>query len=425
MFELETMDNGLRIVTAHNADAPSATALVMYGVGSRFETAEQCGIAHFAEHMFFKGTERRPSARDISVEIDGIGGEFNAFTGKEYTGYYVKCAAEHLTLAVDVLQDQLLHSTFDAEEIEREKGVIIEEMNMYRDTPMRYIGNVYDELMYGDQPLGWDIVGTEQVIRGADRNLFMSFLDRWYTANRCVVGLSGNVSDEARELVRSSFAGIRAANEGSRPDATWEQHGPRVQVYHKASDQAHIAIGLRAPGYMHEDRYPIAVLNAILGGGMSSRLFVEVRERLGLCYYVRSMHDSYSETGSFLVMAGVDTERIDLAITTIINELWKILAEGPDEQEFTKAKNYLKGRFVLGIEDPRGLIMYGVRKEAIEDGIREPAETLAAFDAVTIDDVQRVARSLLNPDMLNLAVLGPFDDEERFLQLLHPTVVAV
>ncbi|MCW2961682.1 MAG: hypothetical protein JWM90_2069 [Thermoleophilia bacterium] len=425
MFQHETLENGVRLLTAHQDEAPSATALVMFGVGSRFETPEQCGIAHFAEHMFFKGTERRPTARDISVEIDGIGGDFNAFTGKEYTGYYVKCAAEHLTLAVDVLADMLLQSKFDGEEIEREKGVILEEMAMYRDLPQRYVGNVYDELLYGDTPLGWDIVGTEDVIKGADRDLFRSFIDRWYTANRVVVGLAGNVSAEAKAKVSESFLDIGAANEGTRATAQWSQDGPQVKLHHKDSEQAHLLLGVRAPGLDSSDRYAIGVMNAILGGGMSSRLFTEIRERRGLCYYVYSHHDAYTDAGSMVVAAGVDTNRIDLAITTILEELDKLAKEGPDDAEFQKAKNYLKGKFVLGVEDPRGLIMFGARREVVEDGYWEPKQALDAIDAVSMDDVRRVARELFSSEQRNLAVVGPFDDQERFEKLLAPATAAV
>lgn len=418
MFQRETLDNGVRLLTSHTDEAPSATALVMFGVGSRYETAAQCGIAHFAEHMFFKGTERRPTARDISVEVDGIGGDFNAFTGKEYTGYYVKCAAEHLDLAVDVLSDMLLHSKFDSEEIDREKGVILEEMNMYRDLPQRYVGNVYDSLLYGDTPLGWDIVGTEDVIKGADRDLFRSFIDRWYTANRVVVGLAGNVSASAKAKVAESFLDIPAANDGTRDAASWSQDGPQVRVHFKESEQAHLLLGMRSVGLDSPDRFAIGVMNAILGGGMSSRLFTEVRERRGLCYYVYSHHDAYMDAGSVVVAAGVDTGRIELAITTILEELDKLAKEGPDEAEFTKAKNYLKGKFVLGVEDPRGLIMFGARREAVEGGYWEPAQALAAIDAVTIDDVRRVARETFDVQNANLAVVGPYDDAERFERLL-------
>jgi predicted Zn-dependent peptidase len=426
MFEFETIDNGVRLLTAPREDSPSATALVMFGVGSRFEQAQQSGIAHFAEHMFFKGTERRPTARDISVEIDGIGGDFNAFTGKEYTGYYVKCAAEHLDLAVDVLADMLLHSKFDPDEIEREKGVILEEMAMYRDLPQRYVGNVYDELLFGDTPLGWDIIGTEEVIKGADRDLFTSFTDRWYTANRTVVGLSGNVSASAKASVAEKFLALPGANEGTREDAKWAQNdGPRVKIHYKDSEQAHLLLGVRAPGLMEGDRYALGVMNAILGGGMSSRLFTEVRERRGLCYYVSSHHDAYTDAGSLVVAAGVDVNRIDLAITTIQEEMWKLVDEGPDQAEFTKAKNYLKGKFVLGLEDTRGLIMFGARREAVEDGYWEPAKALAAIEAVTMEDVRKVARDVFDREQLNLAVVGPFKDEERFAKLLAPATASV
>jgi len=425
MFQFDQLDNGVRMLSAHRDDSPSATALVMFGVGSRFEAPHQRGIAHFAEHMFFKGTERRPTARDISVEIDGIGGDFNAFTGKEYTGYYVKCASEHLELAVDVLADMLLHSTFDPEEIEREKGVILEEMAMYRDLPQRYVGTVYDELLYGDTPLGWDIIGTEEVIKGADRDLFTGFTDRWYTANRTVVGLAGNVSDSVKSSVAEKFLAIPGANEGTKSPADWSQDGPQVRIHHKDSEQAHLLLGVRAPGLESGDRYALSVLNAILGGGMSSRLFTEVRERRGLCYYVYSHHDAYTDAGSLVVAAGVDTGRIDLAITTIIEELWKLADDGPDDAEFRKAKNYLKGKFVLGIEDTRGLIMFAARREAVEDGYWEPAKALAAIEAVTIEDVRRVAKQLFDRQSLNLAVVGPFEDEARFEALLAPAAASV
>ncbi|MCZ4495827.1 MAG: processing protease, partial [Thermoleophilia bacterium] len=277
----------------------------------------------------------------------------------------------------------------------------------------------------GDTPLGWDIVGTEDVIKGADRDLFRSFIDRWYTANRVVVGLAGNVSAEAKAKVSESFLEIGAANEGTRATAKWSQDGPQVKLHHKDSEQAHLLLGVRAPGLDSSDRYAIGVMNAILGGGMSSRLFTEIRERRGLCYYVYSHHDAYTDAGSMVVAAGVDTNRIDLAITTILEELDKLAKEGPDDAEFQKAKNYLKGKFVLGVEDPRGLIMFGARREVVEDGYWEPKQALDAIDAVSMDDVRRVARELFSSEQRNLAVVGPFDDQERFEKLLAPATAAV
>ncbi len=424
MFERHVLDNDVRVITAQQ-DVQSATALVMFGAGSRNEERHQSGIAHFAEHMFFKGTERRPHARDISVEIDGIGGEFNAFTGKEYTGYYVKCAAEHLSLAVDVLSDMLLHSRFDAEEIEREKGVILEEMNMYHDMPVSYIQNVYDQLFWGDHPLGWDIIGHEDVIRGADRDLFMGFLDRWYTGNRTVVGLAGKVDPAVIEQVDEQFQAIPASTPGSALRADRSQSGPQVRVHRKGSDQAHLSLGVPALSSLDDDRYALNVLNAILGGGMSSRLFVEVRERLGLCYYVRSSPHAYTDAGTLVVQAGVDIDRIELAIEVIQRELFRVLEEAPPQEEVDKARNYLKGHLVLRVEDPRGLAMFGVTEEAVRNRLLEPEESLARLDAVTRDDVVRVAREVLRTDLLNLAVIGPFEDDARFADLVGAGAASV
>ena len=217
MFELQHFDNGTRLLTAPQADAQSTCVMVMYAVGSRYEDDATGGISHFAEHLFFKGTERRPTARVIATEIDGIGAEFNAFTGKEYTGYYVKCAKEHVPVAIDVLGDMLLHSLFDAEEIEREKGVIVEEMNMYLDTPTSYLPGVYDRLCYGDTPLGRDIIGTPETVRAATRETFTRHLARWYVPSRTVIGLGGAVTDSARAAVEALFGTLPAARERRRP----------------------------------------------------------------------------------------------------------------------------------------------------------------------------------------------------------------
>src|SRR4249920_18408 len=214
-FERTTLPNGLRVVTADMPQAKSVACFVMIAAGSRYETRESSGIAHFAEHMFFKGTERRPTARQIAGEIDAIGGEFNAFTGKEYTGYYVKCAAEHRDVALDVLVDMLRHSLLDKEEIEREKGVIVEEMNMYFDTPRDFIDSVYDGLLYGDQPLGWDIIGTKETVRSASRETFIGYLDRWYRSPRMVAGLAGNVGGDALDRLESLLGDVRDGETGA------------------------------------------------------------------------------------------------------------------------------------------------------------------------------------------------------------------
>jgi predicted Zn-dependent peptidase len=416
VFELTRLANGTRVVTAPMPHAQSVTCVVMYAAGSRYETAEASGIAHFAEHMFFKGTERRPDARAISTEIDGIGGEFNAFTGKEVTAYYVKCAAEGRDLALDVLADMLRHSLLDAEEIEREKGVIVEEMNMYFDTPRSYIGSVYERLLYGDQPLGWDIIGRKESVQAATRETFTSFIDGWYRPDRTIIGVGGQVGDGLPARLEALFGDADAQATGAAQPASFSETGP-VAVHTKQSDQAHLILGARGYPTTHPDRYVAQLVATVLGGGMSSRLFTEVRERRGLAYYCFASSGSYADAGSLSAQAGVDINRIDDAVSTIAGELRRIAAEPVPAEELEKARNFAKGRFVLGLENPHGTIMFGVRRTALEGEPREPADVLAGLDAVTVEDVQRVAQDILG-DRLFLSVIGPFDDPARFEGLL-------
>jgi predicted Zn-dependent peptidase len=416
-FERHTLDNGLRVLTANLDHAQSVTCMVMLAAGSRYETPDTNGIAHFSEHMFFKGTERRPSAREIAGEVDSIGGEFNAFTGKEYTAYYVKCAAEHRDIALDVLADMLRNSRFDGEEIEREKGVIIEEMNMYFDTPRDYIGGVYEQLLYGDQPLGWDIIGRKETVRGATRDTFMGYLNNWYKPPRMVVGIAGKIGDDALERATALFGDLPAGETGE-PEPARAYQNERVRVFTKQSDQAHVILGVPSYPLEHPDRYPLQMVATVLGGGMSSRLFTEVRERRGLAYYVFGLNHSYTDAGSLYSQAGVDINRIDEAVTTIAAELRKIAAETVPADELEKARNFTKGRFVLQLESPQGLILFGLRKEVLERRAPDPEEVLAGVDAVTAEDVQRVAQDLISAESLRLALIGPFEDAARFEALL-------
>ncbi len=416
-FERTILSNGTRVLTAPISSAQSVACFVMFASGSRYERREESGIAHFAEHMFFKGTERRPTARDIATEIDGIGGEFNAFTGKEVTAYYVKCAAETRDIALDVLVDMLRNSLFDADEIEREKGVIVEEMNMYADTPRSYVGNVWDRHAYGDQPLGWDIIGTEETVRAATRQTFLDYLGRWYRPERTVIGLGGRIGDGLHERLEELLGDVPAEPTGTPDPLAPIGNGSAVRIHTKQSDQAHIVLG--APSYPtgHPDRYVVQLLATVLGGGMSSRLFTEVRERRGLAYYVFCGNSSYADAGTIAAQAGVDITRIDDAVTTVAHELRQAATEPVPTDELEKARAFAKGRFVLGLESPHATIMFGLRREVLEGSATEPEEVLAGLDAVTVEDVQRVAHDLLGGG-LRLALIGPFDDPTRFEQLL-------
>ena len=417
VFERHTLANGLRVLTAPVPQAQSVSCFVMLAAGSRYETAETNGIAHFAEHMFFKGTDRRPTARDIAGEIDAIGGEFNAFTGKEYTGYYVRCAADTRDVALDVLVDMLRRSKFDAEEIEREKGVIVEEMNMYFDTPRDFIGGVYENLLYGDQPLGWDIIGRKETVRGATRETFLDYVDRWYRPSRMVVGVGGKLGGGLLPRLEELLGDLEPRETGEPTPVRIPENGARVRVHTKPSDQAHLVLGVRSRPLRDPDRYVLQLLSTVLGGGMSSRLFTEVRERRGLAYYVFGTNHSYTDTGSLYAQSGVDINRIDDAISTIVEQFRLLASEPVPADELEKARNFAKGRFVLQLESPHGQIMFGLRREVLEGEATEPTEVLAALDAVTAEDVQRVAREVL-ADGFRLAVIGPFEDAERFEQLL-------
>jgi predicted Zn-dependent peptidase len=420
VFERETLSNGVRLLAAPMPQVQSVACFIMLAAGSRYETADTNGIAHFAEHMFFKGTERRPTAQQIGLELDGIGAEFNAFTGKEYTGYYVKCAAEHREHSFDVLVDMLRHSKFEPEEIEREKGVIVEEMNMYFDTPRDYISGVYHQLLYDDTPLGWDIIGRKETVRAAKRETFLDYVEKWYRAPRMVVGVAGNYPDSVGGELEALLGEVEGGDPGGPPplEGLPNGSGPRVKVHSKESDQAHICIGVPSYALVHPDRYALQLVGTVLGTGMSSRLFTEVRERRGLAYYVFATNHSYTDTGTLYSQAGVDINRIDEAIETIARELRKIADEPVPADELEKAKNVTKGRFVLQTESPHGMIMFGLRREVLEGKAAEPEEVLEEVDKVTADDVQRVAQDVIGRNGLNLALIGPFDDPERFEKLL-------
>jgi predicted Zn-dependent peptidase len=419
VYERHTLSNGLRVLTAPLGHAQSVACYVMFAAGSRYENASNRGIAHFAEHMFFKGTERRPTARDIAMEVDSIGGEFNAFTSKEYTGYYIRCAGERRDQAFDVLVDMLRNSKFDSEELEREKGVIIEEMNMYVDTPRDYIGSVYEELLFGSNPLGWETLGTKETIENASRQTFLDYLGAWYHPSRTVVGCAGAVGDDLVSTLEGLVGDIPEAGTGAPEAATIEKTTePRVRIHRKDSDQANVALGVPSYPNDHPDRYALQLLGTVLGTGMSSRLFLEVRERRGLAYYVFAFNNSFTDTGTLYAQAGVDLKRTEEAVKVIADEFKKMADEQVPADELEKARALAKGRFVLATESPNGLLVSGLRREVLEGKAAEPTEILAGLDAVTAEDIQRVAQDVIGGSGLRCAVIGPFDDEDKFRALL-------
>jgi predicted Zn-dependent peptidase len=415
------LPNGLRVITVPMPSFESATVMVMVGAGSRYETAANNGISHFLEHMAFKGTEKRPNAQAIASLIDGIGGEFNAFTSKEVTGFFVKSAANHVDLCLDILSDMLQNSKLDATEIEKEKGVILEEINLYEDTPMRKIGDVYEGLLYGDTPMGWDIAGRKEVIKAITRDNFASYMGSLYSAHNITVVVAGGVEvADVEAKVDKYFNGMRRFDTVGYSKLVENQVKPDLTIKQKTTEQVHIGIGFRTVSIDNPKKHSLSVLSAILGGGMSSRLFSEVREKRGLAYYVRTSSEHYEDGGNMASTAGLDPKRVDEGIEVIVEEYAKFAkgAANLTKEELEKAKEYLKGHFVLELEDSRSVAAYYAGAELLEKEIEDPTQIMEKIEKVSLEEVEVAAKEFFKESTLNLAIIGNFDDRQRFEKLL-------
>lgn len=420
-YHKKILPNGLRVLTIPMPSLESATVLVMVAAGSRYETKESNGISHFLEHMAFKGTERRPSAMDISSLIDGMGGEFNAFTGKETTGYYIKSAKDRIETSLDLLADMLMHSKFDPKEIDKERGVIIEEINMYEDMPARKIGDIYEELLYGDVPMGWDIAGRKENIQTIQRENFITYMDSLYSASNMTIVVAGGIDEEKTvELVEKYFSPMKQFNPQTYERVKESQTTPAVLVKKKQTEQAHLALGVRTISIASPKRYALSVLSAILGGGMSSRLFHEVREKRGLAYYVRTGTDEYADVGGIVTTAGIDPKRVTEAVSVMMEEYRKVGhgAMNLSDEELTKAKEFLKGHLVLDLEDSRSVAGFYAHQELLEEQIENPADVIENIDKVTKDELELVGKEFFVENTLNLALIGNFEDGQKFQDLL-------
>lgn len=421
-FNRSLLPNGLRVITVPMPALESATVIVMVGAGSRYEDKRINGISHFFEHMAFKGTEKRPSAMEISSLIDGMGGEFNAFTGKEITGYYIKSAKGQVETSLELLADMLMHSKLDPVEIDKERGVIMEEINMIEDNPMRKLGDLYEELLYGDTPMGWDIAGSKENIKTISQQDFRDYMGSLYSADNTTVVVAGGIDPkETLEKIEKYFSPMNKFDTYKPLPVVEDQKVPKVLIKHKKTEQIHIALGVRTVALNSPKRYPLSVLAALLGGGMSSRLFHEVREKRGLAYYIRSNSDEYTDAGTFVTNAGIDPKRVTEAIEVIVSEYQKV-AQGKMElgdQELKKAKEFLKGHLVLGLEDSNSVAGFYGHQELLEDKIENPAEIIAQIENVTKEEVEAVGREFFLTDTLNLALIGDFEDRQRLEELLR------
>lgn len=415
------LKNGLRVITIPMPSFESVTVMVMVGAGSRYETDKNNGISHFLEHMAFKGTQKKPNAQVIASLIDGIGGEFNAFTSKEVTGYFVKSAVTHVDLCLDILSDMLQNSKLEEAEIQREKGVILEEINLYEDTPARKIGDIYEGLLYGDTPMGWDIAGRKEVIKQITRKDFVDYMSSLYSADNITVVVAGGIeAKKSEEMVEKYFKEMKSFDTLRYEKLYQNQVKPALYIKHKDTEQVHVAVGFRTVSIDSPEKHTLSVLAAILGGGMSSRLFSEVREKRGLAYYVRTSSEHFQDGGNIVSTAGLDPKRLEEGIAVIIEEYSKF-AKGKaslTEKELSKAKEYLKGHLVLELEDSRSVAAFYAQAELLEKEIETADELIGKIDKVTLKEVEDVAKKYFKNETLNLAIIGNFTDRQKFEKLL-------
>ncbi len=421
MVKKTNFGSGLRLVTKNLPNTQAVTVLVLVGAGSRYETKEINGISHFLEHMFFKGAKRYRNAREVSGAIDAVGGDFNAFTGKEYAGYYVKVAADKIDTALDVLSDMLINARLATAEIDKERGVILEEYNMYQDTPMYQIGWNFEKLLFGDQPLGWDQVGTKDLIAGVSSRQFRAYLRDLYTADNTVVAVAGNFDRDALvKKVEKKFVFPAARLKKSYGFSPFEPDNSPVRVHlrEKKTEQAHVVAGFPSCSAGSPDYFAARLLAVIMGGNMSSRMFLSVREQQGLAYYIHTATDEYQDVGTISTNAGVSVGKIDQALRSIIEQYHLAAAKGFSAEELKKAQAFLSGKIVLRLEDSEEYAHLIGKYELLQDRLVALEDLRQGIAAVKLSQLNRVANELFKLDALRLAVIGPYEDSARFDKII-------
>lgn len=418
-YTKRTLPNGLTIIEVPSNDAESVVVDFFVKTGSRSETAKENGISHFLEHFLFKGTKKYPSAYAISALVDSIGGEMNANTGKEHTQYYIKAASSQLPLIFEVLTDMIQNPLLDAEELEREKGVIVEELNMYKDTPSVEVENILEQAMWPKDALGRDIGGTKELVTKFTREMFLDYIGRHYQTPNMILGISGKYdSSQVHKLIDQYWKKYPKKKFHGWDKAKDKQTKPRLKITYKDTQQAHLSMGFKGFAYGDPRGAATSVLASVLGGGMSSRLFTEVRERRGLAYYVRAMPGSYQDTGVFNIGSGVKVDKIHEAIQVIMAELKKISQASVDDVELKKAKEFIKGKTTLALEDNQVRLDWFLERAAFYKSMETPADAFKRIDAVTAAQVQKVAKEIFKDKNLTLAVIGPYKSDKEFKKLL-------
>lgn len=418
MYELSQFDNGLRLVTVTMPHAYSISMGLYLKVGSRYESDTDAGASHFIEHLLFKGTERRPSPRDVALAIEGVGGSINASTGRETTNYYVRVSRDDFHLAADVLVDMLRNSRFLPTDIEREAQVIVEEINESLDMPDDIAFMEAQQMLFPNHPLGRDIAGTRETVRGLTRNALLEYMAQGYTPDNTVVAIAGPIThDQARDVVGDLLHDWHGGNQLSAIMAT-PTIGPRTKALYRPVEQSHVVLTTRAYDRFHPDRFALSLLNGLLGEGMSSRLFIAIREELGLAYSVYSYTGSMQDAGTFAVYAAVDGGQVEETVKATLEQLHRLREEPITPEELALAKSYVRGSLLLSLEHSGANAGWVGNRLVTAGYIATPDEVVAKFNAVTSEDIQRVARDLFRDDTLLLSVVGPVEEGQDWERLL-------
>lgn len=413
-FNKTILPNGLRVITIPMPDNPSVTVLVMVEAGSKYETKEINGISHFLEHMVFKGTPRRPKSSNISRELDSIGAQYNAFTSQEFTGYYAKADSRHFDTVLDIISDMYLNPLFESTEIEKEKGVIVEEIRMYQDMPQSRAQDAFMQVMYGDQPVGWNVAGNEQTVRSFTRDHFVEYRKAHYVAKATTVIVSGSFDEkECITKIEKAYEKMSTSVKGSKLPVKEAQKAPQIKTDYRETDQTHIIIGLRTFDIFDKRIPTMHVLYTILGKGMSSRLWSKMRDELGVCYYIKTDHDAFTDHGVLNISAGVDNSRVEEAINGILTQCKKMKDEPVSLEELKKAKDYIAGTTMLELETSDSRAEFAGHQEILKGKVELPMDIIDKIQKVTIADVQKLAGDIFVDAGLNMAIVGRFKDDSE------------
>ncbi|MBI5077545.1 insulinase family protein [Candidatus Falkowbacteria bacterium] len=420
MFKKFRYPNKIRLLMIPSRDTKAVTVLFLFGVGSRYESKDVNGVSHFIEHLMFKGTKKRQTTLDISKEVDRVGAEFNAMTSKDYTGYFVKVDQSEQALAIDVLSDILLNSTFLPKEINRERGVIVEEINMYHDNPIMHIESLLEEAIYQGSSLAREVCGPRKVIKSISREKILDFKNKYYAADNLVIAIAGKIDKKTKSILEKKFINkIKPKENFSKRIFTAlgsKQDAPRIKLHFRKTRQAQIALGFPAYGYNDPRAYGLHLLSIVLGGNMSSRLFTAVREKSGLCYFIRCFPNFYEDCGDIIIQSGLDVSRIEEAMDIISRELKRIKTAGVTAKELRNAKEFLRGKIILNLEDSSNSAEYYAKQELLQNKILTPEEKMKKYQAVTRKQLRNIAAEIFTIDKFNLATIGPFKSKKYFSQ---------